>query len=280
MSRSSRSPSRRVIVSASDGALGPVGQALQLQRRVPAGPCARGDSATRRVARGERPRRPPRAARQVVGGPGGPGKNGGGAACLTAERLPAGRRRVAICLGRQRLGFRDARGQGRARLGQQGAHLMPFPARGDRLGEALCQTVGLRAITDERQERSPLFFDRNQLFEDVFAVERLDARAERVAGRDGLGAQARPLGGLLGFTHTARDRHLDRGGGLGETRDRRGGSSRPRPCQASREPRQFGAHHRTSATLASCSMASTIDVSRRRRSSSAARAAASAASIS
>ena len=74
---------------------------------------------------------------------------------------------------------------------------MPLPARGHRLGESSCQTVGLRAITDKRQERSPFFFDRHELLDGVVALERFDARAERVTGRDGFGAEPRLFGGFL-----------------------------------------------------------------------------------
>ena len=111
---------------------------------------------------------------------------------------------------------------------------MPFPARGDRLSESFCQSVSLRAVADERQERSPLFFDRNQLFEDVVAVERLDTGAERVARRDGLGAQAAQVGRLVRFALAPGDGHLGRGTAACEALDERGvGHRRARPTRRS-----------------------------------------------
>ncbi len=76
---------------------------------------------------------------------------------------------------------------------------MPLSARGDRHSETLCQSVGLRACPDKRRERSPFFFDRNQLGEHVVAVERFRARAERFTRGDGLRPLARQVGGLFGF---------------------------------------------------------------------------------
>ena len=64
---------------------------------------------------------------------------------------------------------------------------MPLAARGHRLGETLGQPVGLRAITDEWRERSPFFFDRNQLLADILAVERLDPLAEGSPGGESFG---------------------------------------------------------------------------------------------
>ena len=160
------------------------------------------------------------------------GEQSGQAACLTAEVLPA-RRGRGIVVWRQAFGLDHERVQQVALLGEQGAHLVPLSARGDRLSESFCQSVSLRAVADERQKRSPLFFDWNQLFEHVVAVERLDAGAERIARRNGLGAQAAQIRGLGGLALTAGDGHLGRRLGRAQS-DRRGRRPRrPRRLQAS-----------------------------------------------
>ena len=65
---------------------------------------------------------------------------------------------------------------------------MSFAARSHRPGEALREAGSLRAVPHQRSERSPLFFDRNQLRQHIVAVERFDADAERVARGDGFRA--------------------------------------------------------------------------------------------
>ena len=72
---------------------------------------------------------------------------------------------------------------------------MPLPARGDRQGETLCQSVSLRAVADERQKRTPLFFQWSQLLQDVIAVERFDLQAQRVASRNRFGPREIRLSG-------------------------------------------------------------------------------------
>ena len=126
------------------------------------------------------------------------------AACLATERLPPGHRRACVLPRQQAFGFGHERLVARARLGQQGAHLMPLPARSHRPGESLSQAGGLRAVPHQRRERSPLFFDRNQLREHIVAVERFHAHAERVARGDGFGAQAREFGGFARFAVARR----------------------------------------------------------------------------
>jgi hypothetical protein len=88
---------------------------------------------------------------------------------------------------------------------------VPLPARGDRQGETFCQSVSLRAVADERQKRSPLFFDRNQLIQGIVAVQRLDAGAQGVARGDGFGARAGAFGGLFSLALAADDGKLDGG---------------------------------------------------------------------
>ena len=216
--------------------------------------------------------------RQVVGWTRRGDQNSGQAACLTAEGFPAlpGARVVR----RQPFGLGDERLQGDARLGELGAQFMPFSARGDRLSESLCQSVSLRAVADERQERSPLFFDRNQLIERIAAVERLDAGAERVARCDGFGAEPTNVGRLGRFALAARNGLL--GGRAARVRTaRRGAASVTASADhASVTRASSAAAADRSAMLATCSTASHMPLSRRRRSSSAARRAASAASIS
>ena len=125
-------------------------------------------------------------------------------------------------------------------LGQHGAHLMPLPARGDRSGESLCQSVSLRAVADERQERSPLFFDRNQLLEDVVAVERLYADAESLARGNGLGADSAAFERLFVFAHPPGDGRFNGTNSLGKAFARcRFGHVQGGPRIA--QPRQVGA---------------------------------------
>ncbi len=147
---------------------------------------------------------------QVVGRPRGVCENGGEAACLSADCLPPLVGRGRVVERRQAFGFHDARLEGRARIEQQGTHFVPLPARGHRQGESLGQSVSLRAVADERQERSPFFFNRNQLFEYILAVERLDPLAKGHARRNCLGAQAEPISGFIGLAVAAVDRRFDR----------------------------------------------------------------------
>ncbi len=86
---------------------------------------------------------------------------------------------------------------------------MPLAARSHRLGEALGQAGGLRAVPHQGRKRSPLFFDWNQLREHVVAVERFDADAEGVARGDGFRALACALLGLAVLAFTRGDGGLD-----------------------------------------------------------------------
>ena len=114
-------------------------------------------------------------------------ESGGEAARLPAERLPPREGRGLVGLRRETFGFRDQRFQPGAVLGEHSAHFVPLAARGHRLGESRSEPVGLRAVSDERQQRSPLLFNDLQLRRNVVTFERLDALAEGVAGGDRLG---------------------------------------------------------------------------------------------
>ena len=209
MSRIRRSPSRSVIDSASAARLARSASRCslgdELVARAQFGRAAFGFARLERAFHAAEPSgqvgRRARRARQ----------SSGEAACLAAERLPAGGGRGRV-LRDSSPSASTTSASSRARVSASTApKLVPFPARGHRLGESLSQSVGLRAVADERRERSPFFFDRNQLLQDVVAVERFDAHAQRFARGEGLGAQPRVLGGRFGVPNAPRDRGL--GGG-------------------------------------------------------------------
>ncbi len=137
-------------------------------------------------------------------------------ACLPTERLPARERLGLVACRRESLGFGDERLEPGARFGQHSAHFVPLPARGHRLGESRRQAVGLRAVTDERQERSPFFLDDCELSGQIVALECLDSLAQRITGGDRLGAHTGALGGLFGFTLAAGDGRFGGADGLYE----------------------------------------------------------------
>jgi hypothetical protein len=74
------------------------------------------------------------------------------AARLAAERRPPGLSRACVLMGQQAFGFGHERFVCRSRLGQQGAQLVPLPARSHRTGEALSQAGGLRAVPNQWRE--------------------------------------------------------------------------------------------------------------------------------
>ena len=234
MSRIRRSPSRSVMVSASDGAARALGEPASAGRARPAGPVPRRRVAPRRApprGRPAPPRRPRSRAARSSAGRDGLGEHGGEAACLAAERLPARRGRRVVVLRRQALGFGDERVELGARVS---ASRRPSSCRFRHAATALANRSASRSAsgplpTSGVSDRHSSSIGRS-CSSDIVAVERLDAGAERVARRDGFGAQPRLFGRLVELAFAARDGcRLGGRGALSEPREERGVGRRRAP---------------------------------------------------